>query len=298
MSKVIVRAYGKINLSLEVLGKRTDGFHEIRSVMQSISLFDEVILEPADEISLECDLCHLAGPDNLAMRAATVLQQAAGREMGAHIELNKGIPEAAGLGGASADAAAALVGLNHLWGLNFSLQRLEQLAADIGSDVPFFLSGGTALVRGRGELVDRLPDIVPTFWLVLLIPPHTLSTKTATLYRMLKPGNWSSGERTEKLVEAIIHGAQVPEELMGNTFEDVADSIFPDLATYREAMLRAGADRVHLSGAGPAIFSRFLSQTAAKSTSDNLASWGFHPLMAHTLTAGESRLQPEQYSGK
>lgn len=295
MTRIAIEASGKVNLSLEVLGKRQDGFHEVRSVIQSISLYDEVVLEPAKELSLECDLCHLAGPDNLALRAANVLREATGHALGARLELRKGIPEAAGLGGASSDAAATLVGLNYLWGLKLSPVQLEQLAAGLGSDVPFFLSGGTALVRGRGEIVDQLPD-TSTNWLVLLIPQHTLAAKTATLYRLLGPSNWSPGERTEQLVEAIVQGEPIEENLLGNTFEEVADKVFPVLTTYREAMWRAGCERVHLSGAGPALFSLFSSPAAAEVAANHLSGLGYHPLVARTLTADEAKPRPEEHA--
>lgn len=291
MRRICIATYAKVNLSLEVLGKRPDGFHEVRSVMQSISLRDELAMEPAPTLSLQCDLPHLSGDDNLVIRAARALQGLAGRSQGARIRLAKGIPEAAGLGGASADAAATLVGLDHLWGLGLSVDRLEEVASTLGSDVPFFLFGGTALVSGRGELVSPLPDAPPN-WLVLLVSEHSLAAKTATLYHLLGPESWTSGERTERLVEAFTQLRPLEDDLLGNAFESVADRAFPGLLAFREAMLAAGAQRVHLSGAGPALFSLFPGESAARAVASRLAGRGHQPLIARTLPACKARLRP------
>ncbi|HEX2922971.1 MAG TPA: 4-(cytidine 5'-diphospho)-2-C-methyl-D-erythritol kinase [Chloroflexota bacterium] len=287
MSRLRVSAHAKINLSLEVLGRRPDGFHEVRSVMQSISLADELTLEAAVELSLTCNVVQLEGEDNLVMRAARALQGVAGGPLGARIHLEKGIPEASGLGGASSDAASALVGLSRLWGLDPGSDRLRSLGAELGSDVPFFLTGGTALVRGRGEVVVPLHD-APLMWLLLLVPPHDLSNKTATLYRLLGPEDWSFGERTEELVRAIADGRAVDEALLGNSFEAVAEKAFAGMATYREAMLSAGVAAVHLSGAGPTLYSIFGSERSARDVAERLAGEGYRPLLAHTMGSVES----------
>ncbi len=291
MSALRVQAYAKINLSLEVLGKRPDGFHEVRSVMQSISLADELTFDRAAALTLECNVRHLAGEENLVMRAARLLQKVASRHHGARISLKKSIPEAAGLGGASSDAAASLVGLSCLWGIETPATELERLAAGLGSDVPFFLKGGTALVKGRGEVVCPLPDAAPR-WVVLVAPMHSLPRKTATLYRLLGSESWSSGERTARLVDAIAEGQPVDEDLLGNAFESVAGDVFPDLAGCRAAMLDAGASAVHISGAGPALFSLFLTEDSAKAVAGRLTRRGHHPWVARTLAAREARPCP------
>ena len=148
-----LRAHAKINLTLEVLGKRDDGFHDIVSIMQTIDLHDDVTLKRADDITLTCDDPDLAGEDNLALVAARKLKEVTGVDRGVDITLQKHIPVAAGLGGGSSDAASVLNGLNDLWELELELGALEEIATEIGSDVPYFLSGGTALVQGRGEHV-------------------------------------------------------------------------------------------------------------------------------------------------
>ena len=236
---VRVVAFAKVNLCLEVLGKRNDGFHEVRSIMQSIDVADELTIEEASDLTVSCDLPELAGEENLAMRAATALLERYSHDGGARITIRKGIPVASGMGGASADAAAALVGLVNLWGMKVQPSDLQIVAADLGSDVPFFLTGGTTIVKGRGHIVYPL-STTPLLWLVLVVPPHSVERKTAALYRRLTPEDWSGGERVDRLAEAITEGRGVSPVLVSNVFERVAVSVFPALIGYREAMLAAG----------------------------------------------------------
>jgi len=287
MSAVQVAAYAKVNLSLEVLGKRADGFHEVRSVMQSISLADELVMEDASRLTVECELPELAGEGNLVMAAAQALRDRMPKRCGAKITLRKGIPVASGLGGASSDAAAALIGLARLWGLALPGGDVAAIAASLGSDVPFFLIGGTAMVRGRGELVEPLPDAQP-LWLALLVPGHTLAAKTAALYQRLSAGAWSSGEQTDCLAEAISGQRKLYDGLLSNAFETVAGDVFPAIAAYQEALQDAGASAVHLSGAGPALFSLFDSEASAASVARRVALKGFKPFVARSLAAVEA----------
>ncbi|GAI27125.1 unnamed protein product, partial [marine sediment metagenome] len=163
-------APAKINLVLEVLGKRDDGYHEIRSLVQTISLYDVLSFELAEGISLDCTEPSLQSPDNLAIQAARLLREVSGSEKGVKIGLEKRIPWGAGLGGGSSDAAAVLLALNKLWGLDLTTSGLVGLGAKLGSDVPFFIYKGTALVEGRGERVTPLSASLPG-WFVLLLPP-------------------------------------------------------------------------------------------------------------------------------
>ncbi len=294
MRRVRVTAYAKVNLSLEVLGKRPDRFHEVRTVMQSISLGDELTMEESEDLSLECETPGLEGEDNLVQRAARALREARGASRGARIVLTKGIPVAGGLGGASVDAAATLVGLARLWGWDISRGELQDLAARLGSDVPFFLSGGTVMASGRGEIVELLPDVAPS-WLVLLVPSHSLAAKTAELYRRMTPDCWSSGERTDRLAAGIRRGEPIQEELLTNSFEMVAGQLFPSLADHRKALLEAGATSVHLSGAGPAVFALFQTEPAAALVAERLSRAGHQPLLARTLRAEEARPQAVEF---
>ena len=248
-----VNAYAKVNLTLEVLGRRPDGYHEIVSVMQTVDLHDVLELTPADGVTLECDRPGLGTPDNLALRAAAALRKVAGVRDGVHIELRKAIPVAAGLGGGSSDAAAALLGLSRLWGLGMSVGDLTPLAASLGSDVPFFLRGGTAMVQGRGERVRPLPGI-NLQWLLIVTPAIEVPKKTASLYSALPPSSYTAGHLTRKLEARIRGGGDVPPQLLFNTFDDVAEEAYPGIREYLDTLYALGAREVHLTGSGPSLF--------------------------------------------
>jgi len=176
----VLRASAKVNLALEVLGKRADGYHEIATVLQAVDLFDRIAVETADSLSLHTDDPDLPTDEgNLVMRAARLLQKAAGIETGARIRLQKRIPVAAGLGGGSSDAAATLWGLSRLWKLRWPTARLQELAVELGMDVPFFLGAGRAVARGRGEQLAPLPG-GGGYALVLRAYPPRLPDETPT----------------------------------------------------------------------------------------------------------------------
>jgi 4-diphosphocytidyl-2-C-methyl-D-erythritol kinase len=286
-----VKTWAKVNLSLEVLGKRADGFHEVRSVMQSIGIADELSLEDASQLTLTVDHEALAGEDNLVMRAAELLRGERGQPLGAAMRLKKRIPVAAGLGGGSADAAAALVGLEQLWGPELSPEQVGTIASSLGSDVPFFLQGGTALALGRGEVIRPIARGLAA-WLVLLVPDHSLPGKTAVLYRGRSPDRWTSGERTLLLAEAISSGGAIAGDLMFNAFEGIASQLFPQFTSHRSAMLEAGASSVHLSGSGPAMFAVLSTEQEASSVATRLSERGYSPIVTRTLGAAEARLSP------
>ena len=168
-------APAKINLTLEVLAKRADGFHEIRSVIQTIKLYDRFSFKPASEISIKCGYNGWHAGESLVSRAAALLKKTSGYTDGATIELSKKIPLLSGLGGDSSGVAAVLLGLNKLWRLALAPGELARLASQLGSDTPFFLFGGTALLQGKGETVSPLPPL-RHMWVVLLIPPVARSS--------------------------------------------------------------------------------------------------------------------------
>jgi 4-diphosphocytidyl-2-C-methyl-D-erythritol kinase len=279
-------AAAKINWTLEVLGRRGDGYHEVRTVMQTIDLCDELELEPGEGLELEVDGPHEATEDDLVLRAAALLEEGRGR--GAQMRLTKRIPVAAGLGGGSSDAAAALRGLNHVRGLGHDTQQLAALASQIGSDVAFFLAGGTALAEGRGERVTPLPDAAQT-WLVLLVPPLHLAEKTRRMYEALTPADFTDGSRTGALVERIRNGEGVRENDLFNAFERAAYEVFEGLEGYREALLAAGARRVHLAGAGPALFALAEGEAPANAIRDKVSSPDGRLFVVRTLGAAESQ---------
>ena len=248
-----LNAYAKVNLTLEALGRREDGYHDVVSVIQTVYLHDTLTFEPAHELELVCDVPELAGDGNLVLRAARLLREHASVSDGARVTVVKRIPIAAGLGGGSSDAAATLVALNRLWRLGLSNGELSALAARLGSDVPFLLRGGTAMVSGRGERVDPLPA-ADLEWFVIACPGIQLPDKTASLYARLRPSNFTRGALTRRLAARIRGGGDVPPQFLFNVFDDVAFDAFPGLRDCWDAMHALGAREVHVAGSGPSLF--------------------------------------------
>ena len=278
---VFVPAYAKINLTLAVLGKRADGYHDLSSVMQTISLHDTLRLTPnrSGQVSARSDNAELNTPGNLALRAALTLREAAGDEsLGAEIELLKAIPSPGGLGGGSSDAASVLLALNALWETRLPHERLTELAATLGSDVPYFLTGGTALIAGRGERVAELPDAQP-LWLVLARPPINVST--AAVYRALSPSEYASADDSRAIAQAIKQGAPLPFDHLSNSLEAPVLRDYPQIAATREALLASGAPLVRMSGSGPTLYAPFgaledASRVYTESGSRGLERWLCH----------------------
>ena len=201
---------------------------------------------------------------------------------GVAIELVKRIPLSSGLGGDSSDAAAVLAGLNKLWELKLPPGELAQLASRLGSDVPFFLTGGTALMRGRGEDVSPLPPL-PHSRVVLLMPPvKRCNGKTGHLYASLTHWHYSNGFRTEELVELLTRGGDLTPNNLFNVFDAVADEAFEGLAAFKQQFLEAGAESVHLSGSGPALFTLLKDEAQAQRIYKNLKDMGLEAYLAET----------------
>ncbi len=278
--EITFQARAKLNLTLEVLGKRLDGFHEIRSVIQTITLCDELRFRLSDRLEFKSNLTGWVGEQSLVYQAAAMLQKAAGSSRGAVIEVNKGIPLVSGLGGDSSDAAAVLSGLNKLWGLGFSQEELAKLAEQLGSDVPFFIYGGTALMEGRGERITPLPPL-PHLFVVLAVPALSrLEGKTRRLYASLKPGHYTDGRITDRLVAALKEGQAITSSHLFNVFESVAFTLFPGLDDYRERMKEAGADNIHLAGSGPTLFTLVSDKLQAEELHIRLKQQGMEAYLA------------------
>lgn len=256
-SEFQLEAPAKINFTLEILGRRNDGYHEISSVMQTVSLADTLTFAPADEeeIRVECDdpTLALSMQSNLVWRAARLVQQARGVRRGARIMLHKRIPLAAGLGGGSSDAAQTLLGLNRLWSLGLTEGELQNLAVQLGSDVPFFLRGGTALVGGRGEQITPLRPLSGGLF-VLIMPPFFVPDKTALVYSLLRPDETTDGTLTRLLADTLAAGNLPPTTLLYNGLEGATFRAFDGLDGVRRQVIAAGADSVHVAGAGPSLY--------------------------------------------
>lgn len=283
MLKVLAPA--KLNLTLEVLAKRADGFHEIRSVIQTISLCDRLDFRLSEHITFKCDEPAWLSGKSLVPKAASLLQKTSGCHKGATITVHKRIPLLSGLGGDSSDAAATLQGLNQLWGLALPGGELARLAAQLGSDVAFFLFGGTALVEGRGEVVSPLPPLLH-MWVVLLMPPvPRLAAKTAQLYAGLETSHYTEGQITDRLVKLLTRGDKVALDKLFNVFDNVADDSFSRLSDYRRRFLKAGVGIVHLAGSGPALYTLTGDKAQAKKIYQHLKQKGLEAYLAETLEA-------------
>ena len=247
-----LKAFAKINLCLEVLGRRSDGYHEVRTVLQTIDLADVIEIAHSDSLEITCDDPSISGEDNLARRAVLEFASCCGRLPLVKVDVRKRIPVGMGLGGGSSDAAAVILALNRLWEVDYPLSRLSEIAARLGSDVPFFLWGGAALASGRGELVEPLPAR-QGLSLTLVCPELSAEGKTARMYSRLTSAHYSDGGVTQRLLQNLMTG-QYSEDLFYNAFEDVALREFPGLLELCDVVESTSGRRPNLTGAGPAWF--------------------------------------------
>ncbi|HSK30194.1 MAG TPA: 4-(cytidine 5'-diphospho)-2-C-methyl-D-erythritol kinase [Candidatus Limnocylindria bacterium] len=266
-----IRAPAKINLTLRVVGKRTDGYHLLDTIMLPVSLFDEIDIRKArlqvigkrncgPRVEVTCDHPMVPGDEtNLAHRAASLLLKRARSRQPIEIHIRKRIPLGAGLGGGSTDAAATLVGLNRLLKLRLTTQQLERIGLSIGADVPFFIRGRPARARGIGERLNRLRG-VPRFWLVLLYPGFPVST--AWVYRNLRV------KLTKPSVNTSIASSlkSIPKRggLLVNDLETVTIKKYPQIGLLKIRLANAGAGSVLMSGSGSSVFGIFSSKRRAQ----------------------------------
>ncbi|MFT0787109.1 4-(cytidine 5'-diphospho)-2-C-methyl-D-erythritol kinase [Synechococcus sp. H55.10] len=274
MQACTLMARAKINLYLEILGSRPDGYSEVAMVLQSIRLADRVQLQCCPHgIHLTCDRPEVpADARNLAYQAAELLQKECQATMGVEIRLEKQIPVAAGLAGGSADAAAVLVGLNQLWGLGLTVGELQSLAARLGSDIPFCVQGGTQLATGRGEVLEPLADWegIP----VLLAKPKHLGVSTAWAYQAFRSRQESLGPALPTLpqVLAALSRQDLP-ALARSLRNDLEQVVLPEYAIVgelRQSLLAAGALGALMSGSGPTVFGIMPSLELAAQARDSL----------------------------
>jgi 4-diphosphocytidyl-2-C-methyl-D-erythritol kinase len=271
MKTLAVCAPAKINLDLRILGRRSDGYHEVRTLLQTINLVDEIhaTAAPPDILDLQVDPVNSAPPgsDNLVMRAAEALRRHTGVDAGARLKLVKRIPIAAGLGGGSSDAAATLVVLDALWDLRLEPGVLEELAAGLGSDVPFFLAGGLALATGRGEIVRSLPDLLE-YGVVVCAP--AIEVSTADVYDRLATTSRLTSGRPEDTVDAFAAGieqrlrVEPPWHDLRNDLEPVVIEEWPEVGRAVTALKAVGPLHVAVTGSGAAAFAVFSDLEAAR----------------------------------
>lgn len=254
MLRILEKAPAKINLSLDVLHKRPDGFHEVKMVMTTIDLADRIELSLLKENKIHIESHNRFVPDdqrNLAYKAAQLLKERYDVKEGVAISITKSIPVAAGLAGGSSDAAATLRGLNKLWDLGLSLDEIAELGAEIGSDVSFCVYGGTAIATGRGEKIQQI-EAPPHCWVVLAKPD--IGVSTADVYKNLNLNHIKHPD-VDGMVRAIEEKSyQKMCQKLGNVLESVTMKMHPEVAMIKEQMKRFGADAVLMSGSGPTVY--------------------------------------------
>jgi 4-diphosphocytidyl-2-C-methyl-D-erythritol kinase len=277
---LVLVAPAKVNLGLEVLGRRPDGYHDVVTILQTISCFDRIVLRPAP--TLHYTPPPAIGRDDLVQRALDLLT-AAGVRLQVSIHLTKVIPIAAGLGGGSSDAGTLLGALQYT---GVSRTLLDEIARTLGSDVPFFLAGGTALARGRGTELEPLPT--PSRWLVVAVPPLNLSAKTATLYGRLSPADYSDGHSTLAQAERLRHGQELEPTHLRNAFARTLLE-WPACRALVDQLAAAGATTCWPSGAGPAWFTVTEQWCAAWRLTWLLRQQGITAFPCHTVGADVNR---------
>lgn len=289
--RISVKAPAKINLTLDTLYKRPDGYHEVEMVMTTVDLADrlELTLLASNEIRLECSASFV--PDdarNHAYKAAQLLKDKYGVKQGVCIYIHKQIPVAAGLAGGSSDAAAALRGLNKLWGLDLSLNELAVVGAQIGSDVPFCVYGGTALATGRGEKIEHL-GAPPPCWVILAKPP--IGVSTADVYGNLQINEHMKHPQTIDMIRAIeTQDFSLMCRSLGNVLEDVTLRLYPQVEQIKHLMSAMGADGVLMSGSGPTVYGLVQKEAKAQRIYNALRGFVKDVYVARLLGCNEAEI--------
>ena len=266
IDKTTQRAYAKINIGLDVLRRRADGYHEVKMIMQTVDIYDELVLERRKQpgIELRMDNSYLpSGGDNLICRAADLLFREKEITGGVNISLTKRIPIAAGMAGGSADAAAALRGLNELFDMGYSLKELQALGVGLGADIPYCLAGGTMLSEGIGEILTPLPA-PPAAHLVIAKPDINVST--AFVYGNLHADRLAWHPDIDGMIVALQKGdLDGITDRLGNVLETVTVKAHPVIEQIRELLRKQGAENALMSGSGPTVFGIFKEkETAAR----------------------------------
>ena len=258
MDSIRLKARAKINLGLDVLGKREDGYHEVRMVMQTIGIYDRLILTkiPEEEIRITSNLAFLpVNENNLIYKAIKLLKDEYHFLGGVSVDLNKFIPVAAGMAGGSTDAASTMFGVNRLFGLNLSMGKMMELGVRLGADVPYCVMRGTALAEGIGEKLTRITP-VPHMWILIAKPQINVSTRL--VYEQLDMG----GIQKHPDIDGIIRAIEAQDvvriaQSMGNVVENVTVPLYPVIETIKQDMLSHGAINAMMSGSGPTVFGIF-----------------------------------------
>lgn len=270
MDCIAVKSCAKVNLGLEVIGKRNNGYHEVKTILQTINFYDEIYIKKISKgIQLSCNSTALPLDEkNLIHQAACLIEKYKGNPSGICVHIKKRIPIAAGLGGGSSNAAATLIGLNRLWNLGLKKGELFNLAKELGADVPFFLSGGRALGVGRGDELFPLPQD-KILYLVLVNPKFSVSTRE--VYQKATPFIKGNSGRIEELKEALKKGDfLIISKYLYNTLEEVVSREFPVVLEIKSQLVKAGALGSVMSGSGPTVIGIARSKTHARDIANKI----------------------------
>lgn len=279
----------KVNLGLDVVGKREDGYHEVRMIMQTVNLYDKIFISVSEKpgIRLKTNLNFLpVNENNLIYKAAKLLMDEFEIKEGVDIQLQKFIPVAAGMAGGSTDAATTLIGMNHLFDLGLSRRQLMERSVKLGADVPYCVTGGTALSEGIGEILTRLPD-VPRGYVLVAKPGINVSTKF--VYTNLKLDQLEKHPDIDAQIEAIRRQDFVQmARLMGNVLETVTIPEYPVVQEIKDFMMDCGAVNAMMSGSGPTVFGLYTNQIQAEKACERLRDAGLAKMVFLTTFVGQN----------
>ena len=294
MEKIRINAMAKINLGLDVLRRRENGYHDVKMIMQTVNIYDTLDFVKKDEpgIVVKVDAMELpTDENNLIYKAAKLLYDKCGMDKGVEITLTKRIPIAAGMAGGSTDAAAALVGINRLFELGLSMDELKQIGVKIGADVPYCIEGGTVLSEGIGEILTKLPD-APDCFVVVAKPEISVSTKY--VYENLHANELKYHPDIDGMTEAIRQGdLDGVCKRMENVLETVTETKYPVISQIKQLLKDAGAESSLMSGSGPTVFAIFKEEETAKKALEKVRESGLAKQSFVTVFAKETQIQAE-----
>ena len=292
MEKIRINAMAKINLGLDVLRRRENGYHDVKMIMQTVNIYDTLDFVKKDEpgIVVKVDAMELpTDENNLIYKAAKLLYDKCGMDKGVEITLTKRIPIAAGMAGGSTDAAAALVGINRLFELGLSMDELKQIGVKIGADVPYCIEGGTVLSEGIGEILTKLPD-APDCFVVVAKPEISVSTKY--VYENLHANELKYHPDIDGMTEAIRQGdLDGVCKRMENVLETVTETKYPVISQIKQLLKDAGAESSLMSGSGPTVFAIFKEEETAKKALEKVRESGLAKQSFVTVFAKETQIQ-------
>lgn len=290
----VFQAHAKINLGLRVLGKRPDGFHNISTIFHRIGLSDEIELEQGNGITVETTSPEVpTDHTNICHRAATLLRERLGISAGVKVTIHKNIPVGAGLGGGSTDAASVLLHLPKFWGVKADASLLQEIALQLGSDVPYFLGEGAALGTGRGEALDYFPLNMP--WHILLCNPR-IHVSTAWAYRHVRPSVDAGESDLRAIVQRGMNDPEYLREHLKNDFEEPVFAAYPEIRNVKETMYESGALFALMSGSGSSVYGLWKSKDAMTAASGQFRGMGLFVHVTSGNWSGETLARLEQSS--